>query len=93
LSRAAVSSGASTRPGLGDARGAQQVRGLGDQRDQVVGAGDQRGVVEPAVGLGDEERLAAHLQDQGLGHRPVLRCAGDAEGGSGEAVGVLGGAR
>ena len=59
--------------GVGDAGGAQQVGGLGDEGDQVVGAGDQRGVVEPPVVLGDEERLAAHLEDQRLGDGAVLR--------------------
>ena len=78
------------KPAGADAGPAQQVRGLGDQGDQVVGAGDQRRVVEPPVLLGHEERFAAHLQDEGLGDRPVLRAAGHPEGGTEEAVGVLG---
>ena len=51
---------------------------------------DQRGVVQPTVGLGDEEGLAAHLEDQGLGNGAVRRVAGDAEGGADQPVGVLG---
>ena len=92
LSRAAVSSGAEHAGGVGDPGGPQQVGGLGDEGDQVVGAGDQGRVVEPPVVLGDEERLPAHLQDQRLGDRPVLGAAGHAERGADQPVGVLGGA-
>ena len=44
--------------GVVDAGGAEQVGRLGDQRDQVVRAGDQGGVVEPPVLLGFLRRVA-----------------------------------
>ena len=48
----------------------QEVDGLGDQRDQVVGAVGQGRVVERADVLGDADRLAAHLDDERLGDAP-----------------------
>ena len=79
LSSAAPSSGPSIRCGFSTPAFAEQVGGLGDQRDQVVGAEREPGVVEPAVVFGDPDRLGAHLDDERLGGGPELVDRGDAE--------------
>ena len=59
--------------------GPEQVRGLGHERDQVVGRARERRVVQVPVLLGDEDGLAAHLDDQGLGGGPEHLGRGDPE--------------
>jgi hypothetical protein len=59
--------------------GPEQVLGLGHQRDQVVGGARERRVVQVPVLLGDEHRLAAHLDRQGLGRGPEYLGRGNPE--------------
>ena len=54
---------------LADAGLGEQVGRLDDLGHQMIRRACQRGVVEAAVSLGDEHRLAAHLHDQDLGRR------------------------
>ena len=75
-----------------DARRTQQLHGLGDQGDQVVGAEGEGRVVERAGLLGDPLGLAAHLDDQRLGGQPQLLGRGDPEGAAGEPLHVHGSA-
>ena len=65
--------------GVVHARRGQQLHGLGDQRDQVVGAVGQRRVVERALVLGHPHRAAAEVRDQLLGHLPLAGAGGDPE--------------
>lgn len=58
----------------------------------MVGAQRQRRVVQRAPVLGDPLRLAAHLDDQGLGGQPQLLGRGDAEGAARQALDVHRGA-
>ena len=67
----------------------EQVRGLGDERDQVVGGAGERRVIQLALLLGDEDRLAAHLDHQRLGRGPEHLGRGHAEAGSPEPVHVV----
>lgn len=67
---------------------AQELHGLGDQGDQVVGAQGEGRVIERAALLGDPLGLAAHLDHQGLGGQPQFLGRGDPEGASGEPLDV-----
>ena len=75
LSSAACSSGESTRPGSGTPARGEQVDRLVDERDQVVGAGDERGVVERAGRLGDP-RPARRPARRPAPRRAAAACAG-----------------
>ena len=80
---------------VADPGAAQQVRGLGDQRDQVVRAVRERGVVERAGRVGHPDRLRAHLDDQRLADVPRRLVAvgrGDADAAGGHPFEVLGAA-
>ena len=75
--------------GLGYPGRPEQVHGLGDQRDQVVSGAGDRCVVQVPVFLGDEDRLAAHLDHQCLGRGPEHFGRGHPETGSAEPVDVV----
>ncbi len=75
---------------LPNAGSAEQVGGLGDQRDQVVRAGRQRRVVERPELVRDRDRLAADLQHQRLGDRQHRLRSGHPESHSVDLVHVFG---
>jgi len=75
---------------VGHPGGRQQVAGLDDWGDQVVGRARQGRVVQVPVLFGDEHRLADHLDHQRLGHRPQLVRGGHPERDAGQPVDVVG---
>ena len=66
--------------GIIDARVAQEIQALGHEGDEVVRAVGKSRVIGRAVLLGDPERLATHLDDERLCHRPQHVGGGDPEG-------------
>ncbi len=62
-----------------DPRVLEQLGGLGDEGGQVVGGQGEPGVVERAVLLLHGDRLATHLQHEGLAERFELLDGGDRE--------------
>ena len=76
-----------------DAGPLQDVDAVAHERDQVVGAVREGGVVERADGLGHADRLGAHLDDKGLADAPSRLLPGrrrDRDARTGEPGDVLG---
>ena len=67
------------------AGGRQDLHGLGDEGDEVVGAVGQACVVERAPVLGHPHRATAEVGDEGLGDLAVGVVGGDAEDAAGQA--------